>query len=91
MGEGSYVVLHPVKYKEARAALRMAEDGKSDVEKEEHVNSLLRNSIVEWDWVDDDGELLPVPADGFDIDELYNHEITFLISALLGTEQEQKN
>lgn len=91
-GEGSFVVLRAVPYKVAREALSLRGDsaGVSLVEAEQYVRSLIASSIVEWDWVDDDDNLLPVP-EGDNLDSLLSLEVKFLTEELLGTLGGTKN
>lgn len=85
-GEGSFVILRAVPYRVAREALELRGDseGLSLVEAEKYVSTLIANSIVEWDWVDDDDNPLPIPEEG-NLDNLLSLEVKFLTEKLLGS------
>ncbi len=88
-GEGSYVVVTGVKVREIKALRKTAQDPNFDI----FVGGLklLQEHIVEWNWVDDEGDPLLCPKDDPDvIDELTEEEATFLSRILTG-EEEAKN
>lgn len=88
-GEGSYVVLSGVKVKEIRAARKISEEeGLDDFEAG---ISLLARHVVKWNWVDDEGNELPLPKNDPDvINELTSQEADLLVKFLMG-ESETKN
>lgn len=85
-GEGSYVVLHKLtvgQIKQMRKASRS--DGDSDEMSFDVGLDTIADSIVEWNWVDDNDEPLPLPTDDETIiDRLNSDEVTFLAEALVG-------
>ena len=90
MGEGSYVVLKPVKYGRIREAIAMSQSG-DNAAGEQLLASLIVGAVVEWDWVDDDEQPLPAPTKPEDLDELYTEEVKFLTAQILPTAKELKN
>jgi hypothetical protein len=99
-GEGSYVTLRAMSYGFVRDAGRQAvfdSDGKprTDASLDEQLkvfDKLIIDSIVEWNWVDDKGEPLPVPTVSDDLDRLMNTEIKFLMDHIkLRGDKDTKN
>lgn len=82
-GEGSYVVLRRLPYSRARDAALMADDAGVKAEAE-YTQQMIVDGVVEWDWVDDAGELLPLPRDAKEFDDLglLVHEVEFLVTHL---------
>ena len=88
-GEGSYVVTSGVKVREIRRIRELAED--EDFNEFEGGIALLSRHIVEWNWVDDDGQPLPLPKDSPNvIDELTEEEAELLVGLLIGTAKNSK-
>ena len=82
-GEGSYVILSSVKVWEIRK-LRQ-ESANPDVNQVEAGIVLLARHVVGWNWVDDEGQPLPVPKDDPTVvDELTEEESEFLANLLVG-------
>ncbi|MCK6580364.1 MAG: hypothetical protein L6Q98_19900 [Anaerolineae bacterium] len=84
-GEGSYIVVSLLTYGESKAAR-----GVSDVSEEERLafgERLISGHILEWNWTDEYGTALPVPAadphvlEGMPIDEM-----NFLMGAVTGSD-----
>ena len=89
-GEGSFVILVPLKVKEVRAARKMAASGEAYDAYEEGLKMLAKH-IVGWDWVGDDDEPLAVPSKHPEVlYELTNDEANYLTELLMG-EDEAKN
>ena len=83
-GEDSYVLLSGVKVREIRKVRKLAKT--EDFDEFEGGISLLAGHIVGWNWVDDEGKLLPVPKDHPEVvDELTNEESVFLTNLMLGS------
>ena len=83
-GEDSYVVLTAVKVKEIRKIRKLAKT--EDFDEFEGGVSLLARHVVGWNWVDDDGEPLPIPKDNPEvIDELTDEESKFLVDLMMGS------
>lgn len=93
-GEGSYVVLSALKVKEIRVLRQQAKsegEDKGAVDPFEGGLEILSAHIIDWNWVDDDGDLLPLPKDSPDVvGELTNDEAEFLSNLLTG-DGESKN
>jgi len=83
-GEGSWVILAAVKVREIRVLRKLGDNPKFD--EFEGGIKLLTKHIVDWNWVDDEGEPLPKPRETADvIDELTNGETEFLVNLLIGS------
>ena len=81
-GPGSYVMLRPLPYKAVRSAIRAAGDVKAQAELGDQ---LIIDSVASWDWVDFDGEPLPVPTTAEEVGRLLmTNEATWLFSAITG-------
>ena len=81
-GDDSFVVLRRPTYGEAMAALR-AQDSDSAEQREQVGRALLAGRVVEWNWVDDDGQLLPLPSTDLQvIERLTDQEVEFLFRSL---------
>lgn len=90
-GDDSFVVLRRLTVDEARAVREAAkEEGFDDFETSLRV---VASHVVDWNWVDDDGNPLPLPAtDGTVIGQLTDDEVRFLRDTLSGgSEQQRKN
>lgn len=87
-GDGSYVVLSAIKVREIREIRRKEKEESADTFEEGM--KILKNHIVGWNWVDDEGEPLPLPKEDSEvIDELTEDEATFLVNLLMGSEEEK--
>jgi len=85
-GEGSYVKMTLVKVGEVRK-LRSREKTEEDFNSFEEGLELLSAHIVEWNWVDDEGEPLPSPLNNSEVlDMLTDEEATHLVQLLMGEE-----
>lgn len=86
-GEDSYVVLRRITLGEAKKFRTL--DGTPDFDR----MSFLAPHILDWNWVDDDGEPLPLPStDSTVLDVLTDAEVAFLVNALRGPQEgELKN
>lgn len=90
-GEGSFVVLSSLKVDEVRA-LRKADKDDKDFDAFEGGMKILAQHIVDWDWVDDDGTLLPLPKESPDVvGQLTNEEADFLSELLTTSSVASKN
>lgn len=93
-GDDSYVLLRAMTYGDSKAYFsRMTSDDKS--EQYQVGNELLIKMIQEWNWVDDEGVLLPLPKDDPTVlDNMPVEEIVFLskqLSAGIRRDQDSKN
>lgn len=77
-GEGSWVKLKQPTLNDMQ---NLGTIGESLEEKLEYSKELLSQFVVEWNWVDDEGEPLPQPT-GEIIAELPFQEVQFLLDAL---------
>jgi hypothetical protein len=88
-GEGAYVKVSAVKVKEIKE-LRAART-KDSLDSFQGGLDLVSAHVLEWNFVDDEGEPLPQPAEKPEVvDELTEEEATFIVLALTNSE-EQKN
>lgn len=88
MGEGSYVVVRPVTYGEAQKIMRVEEGSGQE---QAALEQLVVDTVVEWNWVDDDGGPLPQPNDPEVLQLLYTHEFAWLVDAILASTERRKN
>ena len=90
-GDDSWIEVSRLTVGEAR--IINEQQGKDDLDSFEAVLPLYRKHITNWNWVDDDGEPLPLPEDDPDvIDRLTDREFAFVAECLSGgSEDEQKN
>jgi len=82
-GEGSYVVLRCLSYARARDAALLADEANAAAEAQ-YTQQMITEGVVDWDWVDDDGNRLPLPREVDDFDDLglLVHEVEFLVTHL---------
>jgi hypothetical protein len=54
---------------------------------------LLTENVVAWNWVDDEGQALPLPKDGGVVEQLTDEEVTFLVRTIQGglSQADEKN
>ena len=89
-GDDSWIEVSRLTVGEARQ-INQAQ-GKTDQDSFEAVLPLYQSHIVNWNWVDDDGEPLPLPKDDPGvIDQLTDQEFAFVAECLSGDEETQKN
>lgn len=89
-GEDSYVVVSRLTVGEAREADRLRKA--DDTDSFEAISKFYRDHVHAWNWVDDDGEPLPLPKDDpAVIDMLTDREFEFVAECLAGSEEERKN
>lgn len=91
MGEGSYVKIRSMVYGAAKR-LRVQIKSMEDEEKIAANDKVIIDHVVEWNWVDDNGEPLPLPKDDPAVlDEvLSSREVQFLGHAISGDSDEPK-
>jgi hypothetical protein len=88
-GEGSFVLLKRPSWSEMRKYM----EGKIDAEDlTVYGKQYLQMTVLDWNWVDDNGNPLPKPSDNPDvIDQLSIEESTFLMNALSFERKDPKN
>lgn len=90
-GAGSYVKLSAIKVKEIKALRKRANDQDSEFDVFGMGMSLVAEHVLDWNWVDDDGEPLPAPQESPEVlDELTSDEANLIARLLMG-EDEAKN
>jgi len=88
-GDDSWIEVSRLTVGEARVINE--QQGKDDLDSFEAVLPLYQKHIVNWNWVDDDGEPLPLPKNDPDVvDGLTDQEFAFVAECLSG-EESQKN
>jgi len=75
-GEGSYVEFRSPKVGQIRT-IQSAETGKDY----DLLLDMLRSNIVDWNWSDEDGKLLPLPRDY--VNDLTADEVVYLVQLLV--------
>ena len=91
-GPGSFVEFKRFTYGESKA-IREAAAAHADDENWQQEESLrvLAEHLIAWNWVDDDGNALPLPKDDPAVlDQLTDEEVKFLIG-LFGDKTDAKN
>ena len=105
-GEGSFIVLRMMPYGIAKQARQFVGIGdvknRTDMtleQKQEWIaketaltEKLIFGSIVDWNWVGDDDQPLPIPKTGDDLERLTSEEVLFILNHVQGLGKEaQKN
>jgi HEPN domain-containing protein len=81
-GEDSYVKIRAPKVRDIKALRKVL--SQSVEEQLEAQTELIRKHVVEWNWVDDEGNQLPLPSDDLTVlDELTSQEQR-LLGELIG-------
>lgn len=89
-GEDSWIEVTRLTVGEAREV--QTKRGDPDVDAFVEVGKIYARHIVGWNWVDDDGDSLPLPKNDISvIDSLTDLEFTFIAEILGGSEEERKN
>ena len=83
-GEGAYVVVRTTSYGQQKNFVRNSES-MTDYEKQLAIEAMIVENVIEWNWVNDDGEPLPLPKNDPGImEELTANEVVFLGEAIAG-------
>ena len=93
-GEGSYVIVQNLNLEQAKGLYGSAKSANRDSEDEMLTLGIqiLKDLIIEWNWVDDDDNPLPQPKEHPEVlDTLPYQEATFLVTALGLGEARVKN
>ena len=87
-GEGSWVKMQKMRLKDYREMDKnIAEEGNIP-----YSIRLIKELFVEWNWADEDENLLPGPAESPEVlDNLTAEEFQFLCSAVVGSQEDLKN
>ncbi len=84
-GDGSWVKFRKLTVKEMKVILGRSDEDLSPLESFVEALRMYIDHVVEWNWVDDDGNPLPQPnQDPAVVDLLTNEEVMFLGQALSG-------
>jgi hypothetical protein len=87
-GEDSFVVVTLPKVSEIEDVIKIMGD---DLESFKCGSQIIADHILEWNWVDDDGESLPLPSgDAEIVGLLTTEEYKALLNMLLGDKTEKK-
>jgi len=87
-GEGSYVEIQQMTVAEAQAYQERINSGIDDATL---VTEVLIKYVVGWDWVDENGDPLPLPSEKGDVMHLLSHELLFLSNQVGGRSIRVKN
>lgn len=93
-GEGAYVEFRRLTWGEQKTLMRTAQEIESSDDKLRAVDEserIIVEHIVKWNWVDDNGQLLPLPTSTSDLEQLPGDEVEFLargIQAMVSRSQE---
>lgn len=100
-GEGAFVVVKKMQWGEIKALSKQQRKAnklaKTDEEASEEMaidmtDKLIASRVLEWNWVDDNGDPLPQPKDNPEvIDMCTDEEFEFLGTAIAGSEAVRKN
>lgn len=91
-GEGSWVIVRRLSIKETRAFRDKMSEAGDEYNAFEAGVAVMKQNVVEWNWVDDDGNPLPNPKDDPEVIELLtDDEVAVLGKAIRGDEDELKN
>ena len=98
-GEGSFVVMTSMKVsevKELRKANKAAEKAEKEGEASEFDDfaqglAMIAAHILDWDWVDDEGDALDLPKDNPSVVEKLTHQEADFLSDLLTEGVDTKN
>ena len=87
-GEGSFVVMSSLKVGETRKLRKLV--ASDDVDEVFEGLKLLSKHVVDWNWVDDNDELMPLPEGKIAVmDELTNEEVEVLSDLLIGANEKK--
>lgn len=89
-GEDSWVKVRTIPYGDARKLMEAADGSTGD--KVEVMEQMLRENVIEWNWVDYDDNALPqLKDDPKVLKVLTQGEILALVHALTGSSKKRKN
>ena len=89
-GEGSFAIIRRVNVKEQRQIMEMVDN--EAISAFDLGCHLLKQNVLEWNWVDDDDQPLPNPKDDTEVIELLtDDEIKILGEAIYNSELKLKN
>ena len=91
-GEGSYARIRRMNVEEMRKCRQTANDKEQPFNAFEAGVQLLRDHVIDWDWVGDDGKPLPFPDSNPEVIEvLTDDEVAILGAAIQGSVEKIKN
>lgn len=92
-GDDAFVVIQRLTVDENESFVKLFTkvDPKTADETEVEVRRRLANILIGWNWVDDDDSPLPNPHDNVElIGRLYNDELKYLLSLIMGNDKDEK-
>ena len=89
-GEGSYVIFHQMSFGTIMEAMEKRSGTTKPAEEKAFAEKLLKEAVVEWNWVDDKGAPLLIPSKGLKIEDLLTNEVMWLVDQVTG-KAESKN
>lgn len=90
-GVGSYVIFRHMTFGTVLQAMSKSGDKTNSKEEKAFTEKLLKEAVIEWDWVDDNGAPLVLPSAGLEIESLLTNEIMWLVSQITGKEQSKNS
>jgi len=90
-GEGSFVTMTALKVSEVRVLRKMSKSEAKDSDGFDEGLALIAAHVIDWDWVDDNGNELPLPAVDPSVMDLLTHQEADVLSDLLTGDAESKN
>jgi len=88
-GVGSYVKVRAMTFGQSRQ-MRKIREGMTDEDKVNWSEKIIKQHVIDWNWVDDDGNPLPLPSeDDALMDRLTIPEVAFLGQVIRGELPEQ--
>lgn len=82
-GEGSWVKIRKLSFGQVAKIQNMDEDEMSKEAETEMLMELVKTQVVEWNWVDDDGEPMSIPSELEDFNAMTAEEFNFLLNIIL--------
>lgn len=82
-GSSSWVKLRKLSFGQVSEFQAMSEQGLSAEDETTHLVKLVETQVIDWNWVDDDGEKMPIPSEMDNIDNLTAEEFNFLLGEIL--------
>lgn len=91
MGEGSWIEVRKITVQQAKELRKRTADLSED-ELQDYSRDWIAEHVLAWNWVDDDGETLPLPSDDPSVlDQLTPDELAFIGRAIGGSQEARKN
>ena len=86
-GKGSYVLFRHMTFGTILEAMDKIDQKTKAEEEKAFTVKLLKEAVIEWDWVDDAGAPLLLPSEGLEIESLLTNEVMWLVEQITGKSQ----